>query len=221
MALWKDDTELFTIARQELFSSVVGDAMDKLGLQRQYLPPGIQPLSPDMSLIGRAMPVLEADIFGEPEKPFGLMFEALDDLKQDEIYLCVGGSPRYAVWGENMSTRAMKLGAAGAVMTSYARDTHGIVGMGFPTFALGSYGQDQGPRGKVIDFRCTVEIEGAVIRTGDILVGDVDGVLVVPRDAEEEVFTKSIEKARGEKLVMEALKDGMSAVEAFAKFGIM
>ena len=98
MALWKDDTELFTIARQELFSSVVGDAMDKLGLQRQYLPPGIQPLSPDMSLIGRAMPVLEADIFGEPEKPFGLMFEALDDLKQDEIYLCVGGSPRYAVW---------------------------------------------------------------------------------------------------------------------------
>lgn len=221
MALWKNDTELFEIARRELFSSVVGDAMDKLGLRRQYLPPGIHPLSPDMSLIGRAMPVLEADIFEEPEKPFGLMFEALDDLKQDEIYLCAGGSPRYAVWGENMSTRAMKLGAAGAVMSSYARDTHGIIGMGFPTFALGSYGQDQGPRGEVIDFRCTVEIGAATIRTGDIIVGDVDGVLVVPNEAEEEVFAKSIEKARGEKLVMEALKDGMSAVDAYAKFGIM
>lgn len=221
MALWKNDSELFEIARRELFSSVVGDAMDKLGLRRQYLPPGIHPLSPDMSLIGRAMPVLEADIFEEPEKPFGMMFEALDDLKQDEIYLCAGGSPRYAVWGENMSTRAMKLGAAGAVMSSYARDTHGIIGMGFPTFALGSYGQDQGPRGEVIDFRCTVEIGAATIRTGDIIVGDVDGVLVVPNEAEEEVFSKSIEKARGEKLVMEALKDGMSAVEAYAKFGIM
>jgi regulator of RNase E activity RraA len=221
VALWKNDSELFEIARRELFSSVVGDAMDRLGLQRQYLPPGIHPLSPDMSLIGRAMPVLEADIFEEPEKPFGLMFEALDDLKQDEVYLCVGGSPRYAMWGENMSTRAMKLGAAGAVLSSYARDTHGIVGMGFPTFALGSYGQDQAPRGMVIDFRCKVEIEGVVIRTGDIIVGDVDGVLVVPNEAEEEVFSKSIEKARGEKLVMEALKGGMSAVEAYAKFGIM
>lgn len=222
MTLWKDDPELFSIARQELFSSVVGDAMDKLGLQRQYLPPAIQPLTPEMTLIGRAMPVLEADIFGEPEKPFGLMLEALDDLKQDEVYVCAGGSPRYAVWGEHMSTRAMKLGAAGAVMSGYARDTHGIVALGFPTFALGSYGQDQGPRGKVIDFRCTVEMEGGVeISPGDILVGDVDGVLVVPQEAEEEVFAKSIEKARGEKLVMKALQEGMSAVEAFNKFGIM
>jgi len=219
--LWKNDTELFNIARQELFSSVVGDAMDKLGLLRQYLPPSIRPLANDMALVGRAMPVLEADVFGEPEKPFGVMLEALDDLKQDEVYVCAGGSPRYAMWGEHMSTRAMKLGAAGAVMSGYARDTHGIVAMGFPTFALGSYGQDQGPRGKVIDFRCTVHIDQAVIRPGDIIVGDIDGVLVVPREAEEEVFSKSIEKARGEKMVMKALQEGMSAVEAFTKFGIM
>lgn len=221
MPLWKNDEELFSIARQELFSSVVGDAMDKLGLQRQYLPAGIRPLSNDMTVVGRAMPVLEADIFGEPEKPFGVMLEALDDLKQDEVYVCAGGSPRYAVWGEHMSTRAMKLGAAGAVMNSYARDTQGIIAMGFPTFALGSFGQDQGPRGKVIDFRCVVEIDGVIIRPGDVILGDVDGVLVVPQDAEEEVFAKSIEKARGEKMVMKALQEGMSAVEAFTKFGIM
>ena len=73
----------------------------------------------------------------------------------------------------------------------------------------------------MIDFRCTVHIEQAVIRPGDILLGDVDGVLVVPREAEEEVFSKSIEKARGEKMVMKALQEGMSAVEAFTKFGIM
>ena len=106
MPLWKNDTELFSIARQELFSSVVGDAMDKLGLQRQYLPPAIRPLSSDMTLVGRAMPVLEADVFGEPDKPFGVMLEALDDLKQDEVYVCAGGSPRYAMWGEHMSTKA-------------------------------------------------------------------------------------------------------------------
>ena len=67
-----------------------------------------------MALIGRAMPVLEADCFGEPEKPFGLMLEALDDLKENEVYVCTGDSPRYALWGEIMATRAMRLGAAGA-----------------------------------------------------------------------------------------------------------
>ncbi|MBZ0294261.1 MAG: RraA family protein, partial [Anaerolineae bacterium] len=101
-ALWKDDQELFQIARTELFTAVVGDVMDKLGLQRQFLPPQIQPLTREMMMVGRAMPVLEADAFEERgssdrnpilRKSFGLMLEALDDLKTDEVYICTGSSP--------------------------------------------------------------------------------------------------------------------------------
>ncbi len=235
MKLWNSDEELFALAKKELFTAVVGDVMDKMGLLHQFLPPRLQPLRDDMVAIGRAMPVLEADVFGEAAtasnnaatgnpamaKPFGLMLEALDDLRTNEIYICTGGSPRYALWGELMSTRAMRLGAAGAVVDGYSRDTFGILQLGFPCFSSGRYAQDQGPRGKVLDFRLPIEIEGVRINPGDIVFGDVDGVIVVPREAEEEAFSRAIEKARGEKLVQKAIEDGMSACEAFATFGIM
>jgi regulator of RNase E activity RraA len=230
MSLWKSDEELFTLARQELFTAVVGDVMDKLSLQRQFLPPQIQPLRPDMVVIGRAMPVLEADVFAEVvkgsanplmTKPFGLMLEALDDLKANEVYVCSGASPRYALWGELMSTRARQLGAAGAVVDGYSRDTCGILSMGFPTFSWGRYAQDQGPRGKVLDFRVPLEIGGVRVLPGDIVFGDIDGVCIVPRQAEADVFAAALEKARGEKRVKKAIEGGMSAAEAFATFGIM
>ena len=227
---WQSEEELFDLIRRELFTAVVGDVMDKIGLQRQFLPPQVRPLRDDMVVIGRAMPVLTADVFGETEsgtanpltaKPFGLMLEALDDLKPSEVYVCAGGSPRYALWGELMSTRAIKLGAAGAVLNGYSRDTDGIAQMGFPTFSWGGYAQDQGPRGKVIDFRLSVEIDGVRIQPGDLIFGDSEGVCVTPQKAVEEVFALAVEKARGEKLVKQAIEDGMSACEAFRKFGIM
>lgn len=227
---WNNDAELFQLAKRELFTAVVGDVMDKLGLLRQFLPPQIQPLRQDMVAIGRAMTVLEADVFADrvdnsanplSNKPFGLMLEALDDLKPNEIYVCTGASPTYALWGELMSTRAMKLGAVGAVVDGYSRDTRGILELGFPVFSYGRYAQDQGPRGKVIDFRVPIEIAGVRINPGDILFGDLDGVCVVPRDAEEDVFRLALEKARGEKKVADAIRGGMSTVEAWNRFGIM
>jgi regulator of RNase E activity RraA len=220
--LWQDDAGLFTLARAELFTAVVGDVMDKLGLRHQFLPPQLQPLDRSMVTIGRAMTVLEADCFEEGAKPFGLMLEALDDLKTNEVYVCAGASPRYALWGELMSIRAMKLGATGAVVDGYSRDTQGILALGFPVFSHGCYAQDQGPRGKVIDFRVPIEMAGGVrIEPGDIIFGDLDGVCVIPRRSEREVFTRALEKARGEKLVRKALEQGMGAAEAFKKFGIM
>ena len=227
---WNDDEGLFELIRAELFTAVVGDIMDKLGFTHQFLPPRIQPLRPDMVALGRAMTVLEADVFEERStsannpvmaQAFGLMFAALDDLKRNEVYICAGASPRYALWGELMSKRALKLGAAGAVVDGYLRDTKAILALNFPAFAYGSYAQDQGARGKVIDFRVPIEIEGLRIQPGDIIFGDVDGVLVVPREAEEDIIRGAIEKARGEKLVAKAIEAGMSAGEAFRKFGIM
>jgi len=227
---WRNDDELFALARRELFTAVVGDIMDQLGLQRQFLPPEIQPLRNDMVAIGRAMTVLEADVFSEKspgghnpllQKPFGLMLEALDDLKRNEIYLCAGASPTYALWGELMSTRAIRLGAAGAVVDGYSRDTNGILSLNFPTFSHGRYAQDQAPRGKVVDFRTSLAIGAVRVEPGDIIFGDVDGVCAVPRLAEDQVFAKALEKSRGEKRVQKAIQNGMSARKAFDKFGIM
>ena len=224
MKQWGSDEELFDTLRRELFTAVVGDVMDTMGLLRQFLPPQIKALRNDMVVTGRAMTVLEADVPSGTDfesQPFGLMFRALDDLKAGEVYVCAGGSPRYALWGELMSTRATNLGAAGAVVDGYHRDTSGILRLGFPTFSYGGYAQDQAPRGKVIDFRVPLEIGGVKVTPGDIVFGDLDGVCVIPRDAEEEVFRRALEKVQKENLVGQAIEDGMSAQEAFEKFGVM
>lgn len=230
MKLWKTDDELFALAQRELFTCVVGDVMDKMHLQHQFLPPQIRPLRPDMVVIGRSMPVLAVDVFEERvagthnqlmEKPFGLMLEALDDLRQNEVYVSTGSSPRNALWGELMSIRAGKLGCRGAVLNGYSRDTKAVLKLNFPTFSWGPYGQDSAPRYKVMDFRVPLEIGGVRLRPGDIIFGDIDGVCVIPGDGEEDIFTKALEKARGEKLVRKALEEGGSAVAAFEKFGII
>jgi regulator of RNase E activity RraA len=230
MMMWKNDLELFKLAKEELFTALVGDVLDKMDFLHQFLPPDLKPLSPEMTVIGRAMPVLEADVFSEMEpgsenpkinKPFGLMFEALDQLKENEVYVCTGASPRYALWGGLMTTRALKLRAAGAVVNGMSRDTNEILRLKFPTFSTGTYAQDQGPRGKVIDYRIPIEWAGIKINPGDIIFGDRDGVIVVPGEVEKDVFQKALEKARGEKLVKKALEDGMTTVDAFKKFGIM
>ena len=215
--MWSDDEQLFAIARRELFTSVLGDVMDKLQLYHQFLLPMLRPLRPDMVVIGWAMPVLSVDVFQEcvtgsanelMRKPYGLMFEALDDLRPREVYVNTGSSPRNALWGEMMTTRALRLGATGAVLNGYSRDTRAVLSLNFPTFSWGSYGQDSAPRFKVVDFRIPIEIGGVLVRPGDILFGDLDGVLTVPREAENEIFSKALEKARGEKLVKKSIARG-------------
>ena len=182
-----------------------------------------------MKVVGRAMPVLEADIFDDNDgsrgaalaKPFGLMLEALDDLRPNEVYVATGGSFRYALWGELMSTRARYLRAAGAVLNGFVRDAAGIEALGFPTFSRGLYAQDQGPRGKVIDFRTVVEIEGVRIAPGDLIFGDREGVLVIPGEVEAEAVEAALAKASTENRVAIAIRGGLSAREAFDTFGVL
>ncbi len=227
--MWKDDNDLFTLIKNELFTAVVGDVLDTMGLIHQFLPPTFKPLDDKMRIIGRAMPVLNADYFGASNvdqtdlssKPFGLTFRALDDLKENEVYIATGGSRRYAMWGELMSTRAIHLNAAGAVLDGYSRDTLGILKLNFPTFSHGRYAQDAGARSKVVDFRVPIEIGGTAVRPGDIVFADLDGVLIIPQEAEAEAIQKAVEKARTENLVRTAIENGMSTVEAFEKFGVM
>ena len=228
--MWTSDDELFALMRQRLFPAVVGDILDTMGLLKQFLSPGIRPVRSDMVIVGRAMPVLESNCFAasEPDgqlpisrQPFGLLFQALDDLKPNEVYVATGCAPQFALWGGLMTTRAMHLKAAGAVLDGYSRDTPEVLQMGLPVFSCGGYAQDQGPRGKVVDYRVAVEINGVRISPGDIVFGDLDGVLVIPRHAEEEAIRKALEKAGTENKVRLAIQNGMSTVEAFRTFGVM
>jgi regulator of RNase E activity RraA len=223
----KDDA-LFATIRERLFTAVLGDVMDAEGLTRQFLPPEIRGLAPDTVVVGRAMPVLEADCSGVvlghsgEHHAFGLMFRALDDLKRGEVYVAAGGSPRYALWGEMMSTRAHALGAAGAVLGGFHRDTRGILRLGFPVFSQGAYAQDQRLRGRVVDFRCSLEFpNGAMVRPGDLVVGDVDGVVVVPAEQAEAIVRLALAKVEGEEQVRGLIEQGETTQAIFDRTGIM
>ena len=224
-----NEKEFLNQIKGNLNTAVVGDIMDQLGFQNQFLTPKIKPLRDDMIAIGRAMPVLETDTLDNTstssnailKKPFGLMLEALDQLKENEIYLCTGGTPSYALWGELMSTRALQCGASGAVLNGYSRDTLGILKLNFPTFSYGTYAQDQAPRGKVIDFRVPIKIDNVAITPGDVIFGDIDGVCIIPQEIEKKVVELALEKVKGENLVRKSIEAGMSSVEAFNKYGIM
>jgi regulator of RNase E activity RraA len=219
---------LIEVIRSRLFTAVIGDVMDARGLTRQFLPPSIRAIAPEMVLVGRAMPVLEADCLGElvahaarPE-PFGLMFRALDDLQPGEVYICTGASQRYALWGELMSTRARTLGAAGAVVDGFHRDTRGVLQVGLPVFSQGSYAQDQRLRGRVVDFRCSIEFgNGARVAPGDVIVGDLDGVLTIPQEHVQDIVALALEKVQGEENVRGMIEGGERTEDIFRRTGIM
>ncbi len=217
---WKDDGEFFELMRLKLHTAIVGDVLDQHGRRHQFLPPQCQPLRPDMMVAGRAMTVLEADVFHDAHPPFGLMFEALDSLRANEVYVAAGASPHYALWGELMSTAARARGATGAVLAGLTRDTRGILGMDFPVFCYGRYAQDQRGRGQVIAHHVPLEIGGVSVRPGDIILGDLDGVLVVPRELENEVISEALERSRKEKLAKRDLAAGRLATQVFREYGI-
>jgi regulator of RNase E activity RraA len=216
---WKNDAELFELLRRQLYTGIIGDVLDTFGRRRQFLPARCRPIRPEMVLAGRAMTVHEVDVSEVPDQPFGLMFEALDSLQPHEIYLAAGGSPTYAQWGELMSTAARARGATGAVLAGLSRDTRGILAMDFPVFCYGCYAQDQRGRGQVIAHHVPLEIEGVHVRPGDIVFGDIDGVLVVPREMEAEVINAALEKSRKEKTAIKDLAGGRLATDVFKAYG--
>lgn len=216
-----NDTELFALVKAELYTPVVGDILDGLGLYHQFLPQPIQPMREAMTLIGRAMPVVMIDVFGPQIEPFGRLTEALDQLEPGDVYLASGGTMRCAYWGEILTATARTRGAAGAVVDGFHRDTPQVLEQNWPVFSRGRWAQDSGVRTKVVDFRCPIEIGGVWVDPGDLVFGDLDGVVVVPRHVEAEVIEQALAKARGEKLVRKEIEAGLSSTDAFRKYGIL
>ena len=221
MPEWTNETELFALMQRELYTPVVGDILDELDRRHQFLPQAIQPLRETMRVAGRAMPVLQIEVFGRQEAPFGRMTEALDALRSGEIYLATGSAMNCANWGEIMTAAARARGALGAVVNGLHRDTPKVLEQDFPVFSRGPFAQDSAPRMKVVDFRCFVEIDGVPVHPGDLVFGDRDGVLVIPQELVEDVVTRALAKARTEKLVRQEIERGMLCTEAFAKYGVL
>ena len=221
MPQWKNEDEMFSLMKERLYTPVVGDILDAMGYVHQFLPASIRPLLPDMKLAGYAMPVLMIDVYGPQKKPFGLLTEALDQLQPGEIYLATGGTQRCAYWGELLTATARCRGAVGAVLNGYHRDTPQVLAQHWPVFSTGAYAQDSSVRTQVVDYRCMIEIGQATIQPGDVIFGDVDGVLTIPKGVKDEVLEQALEKASGEKLVRNAIEQGMSATDAFKKYGIL
>lgn len=218
---WSNEAELFQLVREKLYTPVVGDILDGMGYYHQFLPQAVRPLAPDMRLCGRAMPVLMIDVYGVQKKPFGLLTEALDQLREGEIYIATGGAMRCAYWGELLTATAKTRGAAGAVLNGWHRDTPQVLSQRWPVFSRGCYAQDSSVRTQVVDFRCPIEIGQVTIQPGDLIFGDIDGVLAIPKAVVNEVCEKALEKAAGEKQVRKAIEGGMTATEAFKQFGIL
>jgi 4-hydroxy-4-methyl-2-oxoglutarate aldolase len=217
----KRESERFALIKTVLYTPVVGDILDSLGLYHQFLPQPIQPALMEMVLVGRAMPVVMIDVHGPQKKPFGLLTEALDQLEAGEIYLASGGDMRCAYWGELLTATARTRGAHGAVINGFHRDTVKMLEQNWPVFSRGRFGQDSSVRTQVTNFRCPVEIGGVWVEPGDLIFGDLDGVVVIPRKVEDEVIEKALEKARQENVVRRAVEAGMSSTAALEKYRVL
>lgn len=202
-------------------TAVVGDILDQMGFRHQFLPPEVAPLLPHMVVFGRAMPVQLVDADEADPVAYGKLPEALDQMGPGEVYIASGVTAVCASWGELMTVTARVRGAVGAVVNSYHRDTDQILQQNWPVFSRGSYAQDAAYRSAVADYRVTIEIGGVRIAPGDVVVGDREGVLIVPQDLEEEVLRLAQEKSETEDRMRSALEKGMRIAEAFAEYGVM
>lgn len=202
-----------------LYSAVLSDIIDELGKKNQMLPPEIRPLKSDMVVMGYAYPVLIED--SKDTTHYGKLFSALDSLPRDHVYVATGPKRPYALWGELMSTRAKVVGAQGAVIDGYVRDSKKIMELEFPVFCKGTYAKDQKGRGVVVEYNIPIEIGGVSIHPGDLLFGDIDGVVVIPKELVSEVIHRALEKIETEKSMKIKILKGVSTGELFRKFGFV
>lgn len=214
--------ETFDFMKENFYSGVLSDIMDDLGFRNQALDPKIRPIDNNMKVAGWAKTMVSADTYIIPERPYELELTALDEIKAGEVVaVSTNFSKRTCFWGELLTTLATRRGARGAIMDSYTRDAAKILKIGFPLFTIGFLPVDSKGRSEVIDYNCHIEISGVSINPGDIIFGDIDGIVIVPKDIAVEVVNKAYEKIHGENKVREELLAGKSVKEVYDKYKIL
>lgn len=212
----------FSLAQEKLYSAVIADVLDDLGFRNQALGHNIRPVDPSRKLVGRVYTILATDTVEIPADPYINELEAVDGLTEGSVAVAsTGGFTSAALWGELLSTAAKSKGARGAVIDGFTRDSTGIIEMGFPVFTKGYSPLDSKGRIEVVAHGAPIRCGGVVVRPGDIVFGDRDGVVVIPEDAAEEVLHRATDKVEGESNMRQALHQGMGIVEAYRKYGIL
>lgn len=209
----------------KLYAAVLSDVLDGLGFMDQAMRPFIRPLDEDSILFGRARTGLYMPRYHvEPgHNPYEIEIALVDSLEAGDVavFACDGPTERIAPWGELLSTAAQVRGAAGCVTDGLVRDVRGIKAMGFACFHGGIGPLDSKGRGEMMAKDVPVVCGGVRVEPGDLVFGDVDGVVVLPQAVAGEALRLAFEKVEGEDKTRQALVDGKSLKEVFDEFGIL
>ncbi|TET67698.1 MAG: RraA family protein [Dehalococcoidia bacterium] len=222
MVNFTNEHEMFDLMRDKLNAAVISDIVDRLGAREQAMRADIRPVYQGAIVVGRAYTVITADIFKIIDDPYGGEIEAVDSLKPNDVMVvCTHRSTRTCFWGELLSTAARARGARGIVVDGYTRDVAQITAMKFPTFATGISMVDSAGRSVVIEHGCPVNCGDVLVNTGDIVFGDIDGVVVIPKELEKEVIPLALEKVGKENLVRDELLKGAMLRDAYDKYKVL
>ena len=223
MIPYQNDAELFEFFNQHLYVAAVCDILDDMGYRNQAMHQRLRPLIPDMKncgFIGRARTFdwIETTTIIE-DNPYGLEIEAMDSLKHGDVVVhSTDHKGTNAPWGELMSTIAKRKGVAGCVCDSQVRDCVRIIEMGFPVFYAGIRPLDSKGRGLVVGYDTPVTCGNVLVNYGDLIFADFDGIVVIPRGLEQEVFELAKEKVNNENLSRKELLNGRSLKEVYDKY---
>jgi regulator of RNase E activity RraA len=208
--------------RSVLTASLVADSMDALGIDAQCLGWDIVALQPTDVLVGRAFTVHQVEVDDRPATPYRGLLRALEEIGSDEVFVIpTGRSTKAAVWGDLVSTASRHRGAAGALTDGLVRDAAKVRALGFPVFARGTLPLDTNGRLEITDVAAEAIIDGVLIRRGDLIVADGDGVVVVPWGAAPDVVDRARSKLRGEAKFRKAVASGTAPSVAFERFGVL
>jgi regulator of RNase E activity RraA len=217
------DRDLALIERLErLYPAVVSDCLDRLGIRTQVLEPHIRPLYADAKVAGYAATVHCIDVEAVPEDRsdwYGGELSAVDSLHPGDVM--VVSTCRGSYWGELLATASRYRGARGLVADAYTRDTLALMEMRFPTFAAGIHCADSLGRIDVDAVGVPIDCGGVEVHPGDLVLGDNDGVVIIPASLGAEVIGLAEEKVAGENLVRDKLAEGMPVADAFRTYGVI
>ena len=205
-----------------LYSAVVADVLDGLGHRNQTLSADIAALTPARRVCGRVFTARAVAVNKIPAEPYKLELQAIDSMQADDVFVVdAGHNKQSAFWGELLSTACLAKGVRGVVMSTCSRDLWALNGMNFPVFGIGCPPADSKGRIDVVELGQAVTIDGVTARNGDYLIGDEDGVVIIPQEVADETLKLAQEKMSGENAVRDELAAGVPVGEVFAKHGIL
>jgi len=211
--------------RRLLYVSVVSDVLDGFGRMHQALRPFVRPLDDGLTLFGRARTgrYERAGMQSPEHNPYALEMDLIDSLRADEVAVlaCDGPTEVIAPWGELLSTAAKARGAAGCVTDGLVRDVMRIRAMGFPVFHGGIGPLDTRNRAEMVAKDVTVTIAGVSVAPGDWILGDADGVVVIPAGNVEQVIRAALDKITAEDTTRAELEAGESLRAVYARHGVL